>query len=85
MDSSDSCLGSDGSASAPVPVRAGPGNAAAEPDLVGVGFVLNDLHRILHRFALEDGEIVGDEYAFTDEATESVGLDIKLHGERAYD
>jgi lysophospholipase L1-like esterase len=46
---------------------------ALEPDLVGVGFVLNDLHRILHRFALEDGEIVGDEYTFTDEATESVG------------
>jgi lysophospholipase L1-like esterase len=44
-----------------------------EPDLVGVGFVLNDLHRILHRFALEDGEIVGDEYTFTDEATDSVG------------
>ena len=46
---------------------------ALEPDLVGVGFVLNDLHRILHRFAIEDGEIVGEEYAFTDEAIQSVG------------
>ena len=45
---------------------------ALEPDLVGVGFVLNDLHQILHRFKIENGKIVGQEYAFTDEAVESV-------------
>ena len=43
-----------------------------EPDLVGVGFVLNDLHRILHRFRVENGRIVGDTYDFTPEAQASV-------------
>lgn len=45
---------------------------AFEPDLVGVAFVLNDLHRILHKFKVEDGKIVGQEYTFTDEAVRSV-------------
>jgi len=45
---------------------------AFQPDLVGVGFVLNDLHRILHRFEVENGEIVGQEYAFADEAIGTV-------------
>jgi len=43
-----------------------------EPDLVGVGFVLNDLHRILHRFRIENGRIVGETYDFTPEAVESL-------------
>lgn len=43
-----------------------------EPDLVGVAFVLNDLHRILHQFKVEDGKIVGQQYKFTDEAVRSV-------------
>jgi lysophospholipase L1-like esterase len=43
-----------------------------EPDLVGVAFVLNDLHRILHRFKVENGKIVGQHYAFSDDAVRSV-------------
>ncbi len=46
---------------------------ALEPDLVGVSFILNDLHHILHRFRVENGEIVGQEYTFADEAVEGVG------------
>ncbi len=45
---------------------------ALEPDLVGVAFVLNDLHRILHRFKVENGKIVGQEYRFSDQAIQSV-------------
>jgi lysophospholipase L1-like esterase len=43
-----------------------------EPDLVGVGFVLNDLHKILHQFKVEDGRIVGETYEFTPEAVGTV-------------
>lgn len=43
-----------------------------EPDLVGVAFVLNDLHRILTEFEVEDGKIVGQKYTFTDKAVQSV-------------
>lgn len=43
-----------------------------QPDLVGVAFVLNDLHRFLHRFRVRDGRIVGDSYAFSEEAIGSV-------------
>ena len=43
-----------------------------EPDLVGVGFVLNDLHRILHTFKTENGRIVGETYDFTPEAVQTV-------------
>jgi lysophospholipase L1-like esterase len=43
-----------------------------EPDLVGVAFVLNDLHRILHRFQLEDGKVVGQKYTISEEAVRSV-------------
>jgi lysophospholipase L1-like esterase len=43
-----------------------------EPDLVGVAFVLNDLHRILHRFEVVDGEIVGQTYTFSQEAQQQV-------------
>ncbi len=43
-----------------------------EPDLVGIGFVLNDLHHILHRFQIKDGQIVGETYDFTPEAVQSV-------------
>jgi lysophospholipase L1-like esterase len=42
-----------------------------EPDLVGVAFVLNDLHPFLHEFRMENGEVVG-EYVFVDEAVQSV-------------
>lgn len=46
---------------------------ALEPDLVGVSFVLNDLHRILHQFKVVNGEIVGQQdYSFESEAVESV-------------
>lgn len=45
---------------------------AAEPDLVGISFVLNDLHRILHRFEVVDGEIVGQTYSFASEAQQQV-------------
>jgi lysophospholipase L1-like esterase len=43
-----------------------------EPDLVGVGFVLNDLHKILHQFKIENGRIVGETYDFTPEAVGTV-------------
>jgi lysophospholipase L1-like esterase len=43
-----------------------------EPDLVGVGFVLNDLHHILHTFKIENGRIVGETYDFTPQAVASV-------------
>jgi len=42
-----------------------------EPDIVGVGFVLNDCYRMLHQFRVEDGKIVGQSYAFSEEAVES--------------
>ena len=45
---------------------------ALDPDVVGVAFVLNDLHRILHKFKVENGKIVGQQYAFADEAVRSV-------------
>ena len=41
-----------------------------EPDLVGVGFVLNDCYRMLHQFRVEDGRIVGQSYEFSEEAVE---------------
>jgi lysophospholipase L1-like esterase len=43
-----------------------------EPDLVGVAFVLNDLHRILTEFQIEDGKIVGEKYMFSDTAVQAV-------------
>jgi lysophospholipase L1-like esterase len=46
--------------------------AELEPDLVGVAFVLNDCHRILHAFRVVDGEIVGQDYDFSEEAVASV-------------
>ena len=45
---------------------------ALEPDLVGVAFVLNDCHRVLHAFRIEDGEIVGRNYDFSAEAVQGV-------------
>ena len=44
-----------------------------EPDLVGVGFVLNDLHRFLQSFQVEDGRIIGEGHAFTQEAEQGIG------------
>jgi lysophospholipase L1-like esterase len=41
---------------------------ALEPDLVGVGFVLNDCYRMLHAFRVENGHIVGQGYEFSEEA-----------------
>ena len=35
-----------------------------EPDLVLVAFVLNDCHRILHAFRIDDGRIVGQGFDF---------------------
>lgn len=45
---------------------------ALEPDLVGVAFVLNDLHKILHQFKVENGVIVGQTYTFSSEAQQQV-------------
>lgn len=45
---------------------------ALDPDLVGVGFVLNDLHKVLHQFTVKDGRIVGETYDFTSEAVGTV-------------
>ena len=44
----------------------------AEPDLVGVSFILNDLHKILHQFKVVNGEIVGQTYSFSSEARQGV-------------
>lgn len=44
---------------------------ALEPDVVGVGFVLNDCYRMLHEFQVEDGRIVGQGYEFSAEAVEA--------------
>jgi hypothetical protein len=41
------------------------------PDLVGIGFCLNDLYEYLHEFKVEDGEIAG-EHSFTAKAVNSV-------------
>lgn len=46
----------------------GPG---LEPDLVGIGFCLNDLHRFLHKFEVRDGRIVPDSYQFAPEARDN--------------
>jgi len=44
------------------------------PDLVGLGFVLNDLHQFLHSFSVRDGQIIQHQmYSFTEEAVRSVG------------
>jgi hypothetical protein len=43
-----------------------------KPDLVGVAFVLNDLHRFLHSFRVKDGKIVGQTYDFTPDAIGTV-------------
>lgn len=45
---------------------------ALKPDVVCLGFVLNDVHRILHRFKVKDGKIVGQEYAFDKKAVKGV-------------
>jgi len=45
---------------------------ALEPDLVGISFCLNDLHRFTHQFAVRGHEAVGEAYHFTDEAIRSV-------------
>ncbi len=37
-----------------------------EPDLVGVAFCLNDLHRFLHSFVVQDGRLAGA-YEFSEE------------------
>lgn len=42
------------------------------PDVVGIAFVLNDLHRILHRFKMRNGVIVGQTYAFDAAARDSI-------------
>ncbi|RMF61395.1 MAG: SGNH/GDSL hydrolase family protein [Calditrichaeota bacterium] len=42
------------------------------PDLVCIGFVLNDLHKFLHQFEIRDDKIVGDNWVFTEKAKGSV-------------
>ena len=39
-----------------------------EPDLVGIEFCLNDLHKFLHSFNIENGRIVPGSYRFSTEA-----------------
>jgi lysophospholipase L1-like esterase len=39
-----------------------------QPDIVGVEFCLNDLHRILHKFAMVNGQLVAESFANSDEA-----------------
>lgn len=39
-----------------------------EPDMVGVEFCLNDLHKFLHKFQVKDGKLVPESYQFTEEA-----------------
>lgn len=43
-----------------------------EPDLVALGFCLNDVHKFLHTFAVVDGKIVDRTYQFTRDAERSV-------------
>ncbi len=43
------------------------------PDLVGIGFVLNDLHRFLTVFQVEDGKIVRHAYDFSPDAVNATG------------
>ena len=38
-----------------------------QPDLVGVEFCLNDLHRFLHSFQMVNGQLVANSYGFSDE------------------
>jgi lysophospholipase L1-like esterase len=46
---------------------------AFEPDLVGVSFCLNDLHKFAHFFQFdEEGNPTGRSYDFTDEAVQAV-------------
>ncbi len=50
-----------------------------EPDLVGVEFCLNDLHKILQSFRVQNGEIVPGTYEFASDAlSESTGLPARL-------
>ncbi len=42
-----------------------------KPDLVGVSFCLNDLHKFLHVFEFEEDKVVGKNYQFSKEAVES--------------
>ncbi len=39
-----------------------------EPDLVGIGFCLNDLFKFLHSFNVENGKIIPGSYRFSEEA-----------------
>ncbi|NIU02404.1 MAG: hypothetical protein GWN01_16335 [Nitrosopumilaceae archaeon] len=45
---------------------------AFNPDLVCISFVLNDLHKFLHQFVVENGEIVGENYVFSETAVQTV-------------
>jgi len=44
---------------------------AFEPDFVGVQFCLNDLHKFLHSFRVEDGKIVSGSYRFSSEVLDA--------------
>jgi lysophospholipase L1-like esterase len=39
-----------------------------QPDLVGIEFCLNDLHKFLHSFRVENGQIMPNSYQFSTEA-----------------
>lgn len=43
-----------------------------KPDVVGISFCLNDLHKFLHRFEVKNRKIVGNTYQMTKEAVKTV-------------
>ncbi len=43
-----------------------------KPDVVGISFCLNDLHKFLHQFEVQNGKIVGNTYQMTKEAVNTV-------------
>ncbi|MHC5064734.1 MAG: SGNH/GDSL hydrolase family protein [Planctomycetota bacterium] len=49
-----------------------------EPDSVGLGFCVNDLHRFLHGFDVVDGEIAAKTYQFSEDAARALAPGI-LH------
>ena len=56
-----------------------------EPDLVGVQFCLNDLHKYLHSFRVENGQIVYGSYQFSAEAEKSAPAAPRTLAQRVVD
>jgi lysophospholipase L1-like esterase len=51
-----------------------------EPDFVGVEFCLNDLHRVLHSFAMKNGQLVPNTFQNSDEIVKQQGFLRRLAG-----